>query len=780
MFIKQGPNKKSKKPYILKVLLYSLIMAFFVCVVFIYYRRLYTETRQRVIDEGKSIAEESAYYIDTRLNAGETILLLAAHSVNNMMENGFSNEEIYDFLAKQTDSIRETLVKDSTGFYGYINGEFMDGSGWVPEPGYDPMNRPWYIQGLEKKGEIAYVGPYLDMNTGNMMIGIDIALSDGVSVMGTDTPIMDMQRNIEKLAEDEDLYSDFLVNELGVVIAHSLPEYIGSNIYDSDRALFKSAAEIIKTNGSGYFFENSEGRRLVYVVPLDNGWSCVTVIDATEKYNALHRPLIYTVIVLILTIAIYGFVLYRVDKKNREIEELSAKAKVAEAENMAKTAFLSNVSHELRTPLNAILGMNELIHRKTEKIEILSYTKKIKASSEKLLHIINEMLDFSKKEVGIEDFSFDIKEPEPEEIKTDPAENFEIKYEMYRGGFTAPDAKILAVDDNSMNLIVFESLVRHTLMEIDTALSGDECIRLSRKKKYDIIYMDHMMPGKDGIETLKEIRADKYNPNVETPVVCITANAVSGVRDSYIEAGFIEYLTKPVNPDELEATIIKYLPDELLNEASGTLHEEDDSAKFCEDLNKMLANVPGDMIDSEAGIKNSGSVKSYISLLKVFYNTINDKVSELDSYIENGDYENYTIKVHALKSSARIIGAAGLGEEAQALENAGKSGDIDYIKANHEAFIGEYLGFGAILSKAFPEEKEDDKRKPEADAELMDIVYMEIKSAAQDMNCGRLEEIFKKMGEYRIPEEEKEVFSKIKTASDNYDYDKIIECLTEA
>ena len=146
---------------------------------------------------------------------------------------------------------------------------------------------------------------------------------------------------------------------------------------------------------------------------------------------------------------------------------------------------------------------------------------------------------------------------------------------------------------------------------------------------------------------------------------------------------------------------------------------------------------------------------------------------------EKEDYANYTIKVHALKSSARIVGASKLGEEAQELENAGKSRDVSYIKAHHPEFIDYYHSFKEPLSIIFVENEVDESSKPEADLELMDIVYREIKAAADDMNCDRLEEIFKKMEEYRIPQSEKEIFSKIKTASENYEYDSILDILSE-
>ncbi len=135
----------------------------------------------------------------------------------------------------------------------------------------------------------------------------------------------------------------------------------------------------------------------------------------------------------------------------------------------------------------------------------------------------------------------------------------------YREKFTAPDADVLVVDDTPMNLEVFESLLKKTLVRIDKAESGSECIALVSKKKYDIIFLDHMMPCKDGIETLKEMKAHTGSPNDDTPVICLTANAISGSREKYMNAGFDDYLTKPINPEKLEKMLIEYLPAEKVN-----------------------------------------------------------------------------------------------------------------------------------------------------------------------------------------------------------------------
>lgn len=343
-----------------------------------------------------------------------------------------------------------------------------------------------------------------------------------------------------------------------------------------------------------------------------------------------------------------------------------------------------------------------------------------------------------------------------------------------REKFIAPDAEILVVDDNAMNLVVFESLLARTQIKIDTANDGDEALTMAYDKKYDIIFFDYMMPKKDGIETLKEMREQKKNPNLTTPSICLTANAVSGAREQYLAAGFNDYLTKPVNSSKLEEVLMYYLPEKKIRvrqvEEEVPASEEDEKK---DELQKKLAVLEEkNMLSVEEGIHNSGSVNAYMALLKIFYQSIDAKAAEIGDLYAAGDMKGYTIKVHALKSSAKIVGAMNLGEMAQRLENAGKSGDVTFIGEHQETFMEDYYRFQTYLEDVFTE-KEDDSERPEADVILMKEAYEEIRVAAEDMDCDRLEEIFSEMEGYRIPKEEEELFTQLKEAVDQFDYETV-------
>ena len=174
-------------------------------------------------------------------------------------------------------------------------------------------------------------------------------------------------------------------------------------------------------------------------------------------------------------------------------------------------------------------------------------------------------------------FSFDLKQKvadwEPLGAFDAAFKRYLSERKQYTAKFTAPKARILVVDDTQMNLKVFVSLLGKTKIQIDTAESGDAGIELFHKKTYDLIFLDHMMPNKDGIETLQEMKACVDTPNRKTPVICLTANAVSGMREMYIEAGFDDYLTKPIDTERLEAMLLRYLPTDLVEKVVDDMPE---------------------------------------------------------------------------------------------------------------------------------------------------------------------------------------------------------------
>ena len=156
-------------------------------------------------------------------------------------------------------------------------------------------------------------------------------------------------------------------------------------------------------------------------------------------------------------------------------------------------------------------------------------------------------------------------------IDYEPIGDFKAMYERsiqmrknYQETFIAPDAKALIVDDNDMNLAVAKGFLKKTQIQIKTAMSGQECLDILLKEKFDIIFMDHMMPNMDGIETLKHIQEEYGDTYENVPIIALTANAISGAKEMYLSKGFSDYLAKPIESDKIEAILLKYLPKEFI------------------------------------------------------------------------------------------------------------------------------------------------------------------------------------------------------------------------
>ena len=259
--------------------------------------------------------------------------------------------------------------------------------------------------------------------------------------------------------------------------------------------------------------------------------------------------------------------------------------------------------------------------------------------------------------------------------------------------YTAPDARVLVVDDNSMNLTLMEALLKRTKITVDLAASGNGCLELTRTNTYDIIFMDHMMPEMDGIETLKLLRADENNPNKDAIVIALTANAVAGCREMYLENGFNDYLSKPIKANILDETILNYLPKEMINidETMSLILEE----PTADETNEGEKNMENELslehyltIDKSIGMGFCMDDEDfYKEILSTFVSQGTNFMSQLESYFNQGDWPSYAIIAHSLKSNTRTIGAENFAELSLKHELAGKAGDGVFINENYEHFI---------------------------------------------------------------------------------------------
>ena len=305
----------------------------------------------------------------------------------------------------------------------------------------------------------------------------------------------------------------------------------------------------------------------------------------------------------------------------------------------------------------------------------------------------------------------------PQKVLSDePIGNYKEKFEKsieerkaYHESFRAPEARILIVDDTKMNLIVATEFLKDTLVCIDTAGGGKEAVALALKNRYDVILMDQRMPEMDGEETFRVIRSHKEGPNIDTPVICLTADAVVGARERYLSKGFNDYLTKPIDSTYLEMMLKKYIPAEKIeimteDEAKDSKPEMDKAEESVESPFKILEEGG---VNTSKGLANCGGDDEFYRMILLEYLIgAEEKKEDLRKFLDAGDYKNYGILIHSLKSSSAMIGAEAPYELALKLESAAKNDERDFVLSNHDLFLKEYDAVLDLLRKVVAEDDE--------------------------------------------------------------------------
>lgn len=805
----------------------------------------YSHTYELGNDKAAAITADIENYLET----ARSVLWVAADTVDHMVANGATNKEIVEYITRESSNTASQFDSTYTGIYGVINGQYVDGVGWTPPDDYDPTARDWYKDTVKAGGQPIIVSPYVDAQTGNVIISVCKALSDNKSVLGLDLTLTGVQETVEKISINGNGYG-FILNYDGTVVAHHDSGEKGKNYSrdDGKTELFNKVTSV----GKGNFEMTVDGKKsTVFVDKVLDQWYLVIVVESSALMKDTRSVLIVSALIGLLVFALisaFYIIGYMHERKvNKRMEEMKAveqkreyEAKIlmleksaADSANKAKSDFLADMSHEIRTPINAVLGMNEMILRESKDENILEYSSNIKSAGHTLLSIINNILDFSKIEdgkmalvpvefdtaelivslvnsiserarakdldfivdvdesvpsrlfgddvrisqvimnlltnavkytetgtvtlrvrnsgtgggnvklrfdvidtgIGIKDedlhklfesferieekrnrhiegtglgisivckllammnskldvesqysigstFGFDLElrvvDPEPmgnlEERKKNASVGQDKKEHLY-----APDAKILVTDDNAMNLKVAVNFLKLFGITPVTCSSGMEAIEKIKKEHFDIVFLDHMMPKMDGIETLKVLHDEGCLNG--TVVIALTANAVVGAEEQYLNAGFDGYLSKPIMVDDIENTLKKYLPATETKAPAEEISEQTGSSLSIEKARSLGLNT-------EAGIGFAcGDESFYLELLGDYADSIPEKSADLTSYLDNGDLENYEILVHSLKSGAKTIGADVLSEQAKALEFACKDKNADFVKENHEPFI---------------------------------------------------------------------------------------------
>lgn len=375
------------------------------CVVGYYF---YKTTKENIHLQGRVNAVQSAKEFDAYLLVRKNTVILAQHVVDEMIKKGRSNAEILEYMEAESLSIQMSIDKDYTGLYGWINGEYLDGVGWVPDEDYVPTERPWYLETINDTSDFTFVRPYLDEQTKTVLTTMADKLSDGVSVIALDVTLKQIQDITEALAEQPGT-TGIVLDDTGQVISHSNSDELGKNYLQETGTLGSELAEKLFREGSREFELNFNGQKYtVFSEKIEGDWLAVSLINTKVFYRPLTIIMSLLVIFMLLEAFVFISVIYNQSAKNLAI----ASAEEAHSANQAKTRFLSRMSHEIRTPINAIIGLDTLaLHDESISPRTRDVLNKIGASARHLLAIVNDILDMSRIESGRmplkeEEFSF--------------------------------------------------------------------------------------------------------------------------------------------------------------------------------------------------------------------------------------------------------------------------------------------------------------------------------------------------------------------------------------
>ncbi len=302
------------------------------------------------------------------------------------------------------------------------------------------------------------------------------------------------------------------------------------------------------------------------------------------------------------------------------------------------------------------------------------------------------------------------------DINKHTAEKQDISYKEL---LTAPEAKILSVDDTPVNLLLLKNLLKRTMIQITDCTSGKQMLELIKTNKYDLIFLDHMMPEMDGIEALHKAKEQEQNMSKDAPYIVLTANAISGMKEKFIKEGFNDYLSKPIRSTELEEMLLKYLPKEKvhitqktakhaadntniqsnavkndtqktstetsISQANEEIHEEEKAEQIqLPDLNLKQLNL-------KIAIEYSmDDIDTLLDIANIYIEASEDTQKTIESAISTEDWNTYKIRVHGLKSSSKLLGGEELSSLAQKCEYAGRDKDADFIRQNTPTLLKMY------------------------------------------------------------------------------------------
>ena len=341
--------------------------------------------------------------------------------------------------------------------------------------------------------------------------------------------------------------------------------------------------------------------------------------------------------------------------------------------------------------------------------------------------------------------------------------------------FIAPEAHILIVDDNSVNLTVASGLLEPLKMQIDTAKSAAEAIDKIHYVKYDVIFMDHMMPEVDGVEATHIIRrlVPSYN---DVPIIALTANAIGGAREMFINEGMNDFVAKPIDVKDIISKLRVWLPKEkIVPIDKDHAPAENQSQESGQQGGFSVSDIKE--LNTQNAVSLLGTEKLFLTVLKDYFDAIEKKAKTILDHKAAERWRDYTIEVHSLKSTSRQIGADEIADVAFELEKAGNEGNIDLINEKTDGMIENYLKLKEALKKYFGDTAEEEERF----AEFEDIVgaLERMHEALDNFDTLQVDEVIEEMSKFKYADENEEFFENLKKAAADSDMDACLNIVNE-
>jgi signal transduction histidine kinase/CheY-like chemotaxis protein len=336
--------------------------------------------------------------------------------------------------------------------------------------------------------------------------------------------------------------------------------------------------------------------------------------------------------------------------------------------------------------------------------------------------------------------------------------------------FCVPRARILVVDDISTNLKVVEGLIAPYRAAVDTCLNGFQAIEMVQKHEYDIIFMDHMMPEIDGIETTNTIRTLKGERFHTVPIVALTANAVVGMREMFIENGFNDFISKPIDVSKLDEILDRWIPEEKKEKG---VESKDQGSDY------YIPIIPG--VDTAKGIAmTGGTVAAYNQVLSLFRKDMEERLPLLKKTPEADNFSSFVINVHALKSASASLGAGVISAQAAELEAAGKAGDMAFIRDNLPAFVQQLAELAKNIAIDISErERVLADTNQAADINTLIPIFSELAEALKSKNAAEIDNALEELNQKPLDAKVREALQKISDDVLLTEFDSALKTIVE-